>query len=84
MKSHLTSLFRRILRKDESFSISRSSKAYSFFKYEYPNQFPTDQHGNLIIRNESEKIKAIKEHFARVVWVGSNKYGYFINEYIQN
>jgi len=84
MKIHLTSLFRRLLRKDESFSISRSSRAYSFFKNEYPNQFPTDQHGNLIIGNESETIRTINDHFTRVVGVGSNVYGYFLNEYRQN
>lgn len=84
MKCHLTSLFRRVLRKDETFRISKANKAYSFFVNECHNDITTDPNGDLIVRAEEKASELVSSFLDRVINVGSDSYGYFINEYRQN
>lgn len=84
MKIHLTSLFQRLFRTDETISIKRTDPVYGFFLNECPYETTKDPRGNLIIRKEKEELIRLKEHIGRVISVGNNSYSYFINEYRQN
>lgn len=84
MKIHLTSLFQRLFRTDETISIKRTDPVYGFFLTECPYETTKDPSGNLIIRKEKEELIRLKEHIGRVISVGNNSYSYFVNEYRQN
>ncbi len=84
MKCHMTSLFNRLFKKDETIVVCRSSKAYSFLKNECKNNVtPTDE-GDLIVRCERDDQRIIERIFDGIVGFDNPAYSYFINEYRQN
>ena len=83
MKCHLTSLFQRVLRKDETYRVSRSNRAFAFFKNECQNDITIDSNGDLIVRAEREPV-ASRAFLDRIIDISSDSYTYFLNEYRQN
>ena len=84
MKCHITSMFSRLIKKDESLRICKSHRAYEYFIKEYHNEIVFDGKGNIILRNERERLEKAKERLCRYIQYGSEAYQYYLNEYRQN
>ncbi len=84
MKCHITSMFSRLFKKDESLRICKSHRAYEYFKKEYAHEIFFDGKGNIIMRNERERLEKTKERICRYIKYGTEAYQYYLNEYREN
>ncbi len=80
----ITTFFEDKFREDTTLTITRTNPSYRFFISEYKHGIERDPNGNLMIRNERERLEKLKEHISQIILLGTDAYGYFINEYREN
>lgn len=84
MSHHFTSFFFERFKRDNTLSVSKADSSYTYFVTDYAKETVKGPNGNLLIRQEKERLTKLRNHISLLIHRNSDTYSYFVNEYRQN
>jgi hypothetical protein len=84
MSHHISSFFLERFKRDNTLSIRKADSSYTYFVTDYKKEIDKEPNGNLLIRQEKERLTKLREHICILIHRNSESYSYFVNEYREN